>query len=266
MMGTYYHRYSLNSDVLDNFDEQRLDHYNLFNVRYVVAPEARIVPDFVKPIRQVGRHRLYQVETPGYFDLVGSDLTFEGEKTDLYPAASTWLTSGLPDAKQHPVVLIGHTSQGTERALSLSTAVDVIPTIKASAGPSRGEVLSEEVGSNFFAAGVRVERDSWLMLKATYHPNWRVTVDGVETDSVMLMPRFVGVQLPPGDHKVLLEYRPRRLRMILLTLGLLTLPLIALAEMRGGALSGWFNTSVLARISNSTKRSGNIRRRQNRRR
>ena len=49
-------------------------------------------------------------------------------------------------------------------------------------------MLSEEVGSNSFAAGVRVERESWLLLKATYHPNWRATVDGVETDTVMLMP------------------------------------------------------------------------------
>jgi len=266
MMGTFYHRYSLNSEVLTDFNERRLDHYNLFNVRYVVAPEERIVPDIVKPIQQFGRHRLYQVETTGYFDLVGSDLTFAGGKTDLYPAVSSWLASGLPGVKQHPEVLIGSTSQGAERPLPLSEAVDVIPTIRASAGPSRGAVLSEEIGSNSFAAEVRVERDSWLLLKATYHPNWRVTVDGVETDSVMLMPSFIGVQLPPGVHKVLLEYRPRRLRMILLTLGLLTLPLIALAEMRGGALSGWFNTSVLARISNSAKRSGNIRRRQNRRR
>ena len=144
--------------------------------------------------------------------------------------------------------------------------MDVIPRVEASAGPSRGTVLSEELGSNFFAADVTVERDSWLLLKATYHPNWRATVDGVQADTVMLMPSFVGVQLPPGEHKVLLEYRPRRLRMILLILGLLTLPLIALAEMRGEALSGWITTSVLARKSNSAKRSGNIRLRQSRRR
>ena len=266
MMGHVYHSYSLNSDVLINFDEQRWDHYNLFNARYVVAPEGQGFPEFVKPLEQFGRHRLYQVETTGYFDLVGSDLAFAGGKTDFYPAASSWLASGLPGVKQHPQVLIGSTSQGTERPLTLSAAVDVIPTIRASAGPSRGAVLSEEAGNNFFAADVTVERDSWLMLKATYHPNWRATVDGVETDTVMLMPSFVGVQLPPGEHKVLLEYRPRRLRMILLTLGLLTLPLIALAETRGEALSGWFATSVLARASNSAKRSGSIRRRQSRRR
>ena len=263
LMGSVYHRFSLNSDVQAHFDETRWDHYNLFNVRYVVAPEGQEFPDFVRPLQQFGRHRLYQVATTGYFDLVGSDLTLSGGRTDFYPAASSWLASELPTVKQHPVVLLGESSQEIEHALPLSDAMDVIPRVEASAGPSRGTVLSEELGSNFFAADVTVERDSWLLLKATYHPNWRATVDGVQADTVMLMPSFVGVQLTPGEHKVLLEYRPRRLRMIL---GLLTLPLIALAEMRGEALSGWFATSVLARKSNSAKWSGNIRLRQSRRR
>lgn len=92
------------------------------------------------------------------------------------------------------------------------------------------------------------------MLKATYHTNWRATVDGVETDTVMPMPSFVGVQLPPGDHKVLLEYRLHRLRMILLTSGLLTLPLIALAEMRGKIFSSWLGPRVMGQVSGLVNR------------
>ena len=126
--------------------------------------------------------------------------------------------------------------------------------VEASDGPSRGTVLSEEVGSNYFAAEVEVVRDSLLMLKATYHPNWRATVDGVKTETVMLMPSFVGVPLTPGDHKVRMEYRPRRLRLILLCLGLLNLSLIALAEMRGEAFYRWFNLRVMGPLSNSVKR------------
>ena len=265
MMGTFYHRYSLNSEVLTDFNERRLDHYNLFNVRYVVAPEERIVPDIVKPIQQFGRHRLYQVETTGYFDLVGSDLTFAGGKTDFYPAASSWLASGLPGVKQHPVVYIGDPPQAIERPLPLSAAGDVISKSSSSAGPSRGAVLSEEIGNNYFAAKVAVERESMLLLKATYHPNWRATVDGVKADTVMLMPSFVGVQLPPGDHKVRIEYRPRKLRMILLALGLITFPLIVLGEKRGIALATWFTTGVVARMPKSLRRPRRNKRRRNRR-
>ena len=214
----------------------------------MVAPEGQRFPDFVKPLQQFGRHNLYQVETTGYFDLVSSDLTFGGGRIDFYPAASSWLASGLPGVRQHPTVLMGSASGTNERPMPLSSAVGVISKAEVSVGPSRGTVLSEEVGSNSFEADVSVERDSLLMLKVTYHPNWRATVDGVETDTVMLMPSFIGVQLPPGDHKVLLEYRPRRLRMILLILGVLTLPLIALAEMRGEAFSRWFALRVMGPV------------------
>ena len=258
MVGKIYHSFSLNSDVQVNFDEQRWDHYNLYNARYVVAPEDQLFPAFVRPLQQFGRHRLYQVETTGYFDLVGSGLEFVGGRTDFYPAASAWLASELPSTKQHPTMLVGRPAEKDERRFK--------GEVESSAGPSRGTVLSEEVGSNYFVADVFVERESLLMLKATYHPNWRATVDGIKTDTVMLMPSFVGVQLPPGDHQVRLEYRPRRLRVILLGLGLLTLPLIAMSEKRGPALSSWFATGVLARISGSVKQPKSARRRQSRRR
>ena len=260
MMGKVYHSFSLNSDVLINFDEQRWDHYNLYNARYIVAPEEQVFPDFVQPLQQFGRHHLYQVETTGYFDLVGSDLAFAGGRTDFYPAASSWLASGLPGVNQHPGVLIGNSPRGAEHPVPLSTAMDVIPRVQAFSGPPRGEVLSEDIGSHSFAAEVRVERESLLMLKATYHPNWRATINGVTTDTVMLMPSFVGVRLPPGDHQVRMEYRPRRLRVALLGLGLFTLPLIAISEKWGAGAWSWFATSVLARISDSVKRPRNTRR------
>ena len=226
MMGHVYHSYSLNSDLLIDFDERRRDRCNFYNARYVVAPESVKFSEFVIPHQQFGRHRLYEVDTTGYFDLAGTDMTFVGGKRDLYPAASSWLDSDLPATKQFPVVTFGDAPQGLERPLPLSEAVDAISEVKAVAGPSRGTVISEEVGGNYFAADVNVERDSMLLLKATYHPNWRATVDGVKTDTVMLIPSFVGVRLPPGEHKVRIEYRPRRLRTVLLGLGLLTLPMI----------------------------------------
>ena len=83
MVGKVYHSYSLNSDVLIDFDERRWDHYNLYNARYVVAPEGQSFPAFVKPLQKFGRHQLYQVETTGYFDLVGSGLEFAGRRALL---------------------------------------------------------------------------------------------------------------------------------------------------------------------------------------
>ena len=128
------------------------------------------------------------MDTTGYFDLASTEMTFVGGKRNLYPAASSWLDSDLPATKQFPVVTFGDPPQEVERPLPLSEAVDAISKVKSSAGPSRGMVISEEVGANYFAADVNVERESMLLLKTTYHPNWRATVDGVKTDTMMLMP------------------------------------------------------------------------------
>ena len=252
VMGSFYSTYSLTSDVLNEFDDTRLEQYNLFNVRYVIAPVGQTFPDFVKPLQQFGRHQLYQVETTGYFDLVGSELAFAGTKTAFMPAASSWLASGLPKAKQHPIVSLGGPSR--EIPTLLSEAPEIMSKAEFSVGPNRGRVIVEDIGSNYFSADVAVERESVLLLKASYHPNWRATVDGIETDTVMLIPSFVGVKLPPGDHQVWIEYRPRQLRTVLLLLGLLILPLIAVAEIRGKSIPNLYQVPVLGRFSTLIKR------------
>ena len=247
-LGYLYHALSLNADIQVLFDESRPEHHNLLNVRYVVAPADRAFPDFVRPVKDFGRHRLYEVATTGYFDLVGSDAAFVGDKDDFYPAASHWLESDLPRVKQHPAVLFEGTNGDYQRILPLSQARDVIPLVSFPLEPSRGRVISETVESNAYLAEVEVERESTLVLKATYHPNWHAYVDGVEVDTVMLMPSYVGVKVAPGAHHVRLEYWPRPLRGYLLIVGLLALPLIALAQWRREELARLTRPLNLERI------------------
>ena len=102
---------------------------------------------------------------------------------------------------------------------------------------TRGRVLSETVEDGAYGAEVEVERAAMLLLKATYHPNWRATVDGAEVATVMLMPSYVGVPVTPGTHQVRLEYQPGPLRGWLMLAGWLTLCLVALSERRRGQLA-----------------------------
>jgi hypothetical protein len=236
-LGFLYHPWSLNGDVQVLFDERRPEQYNLFNIRYVVAPVDRALPDFVRPLRDFGRHRLYQVDTTGYLDLVGSDLSFVGGKGDFYAAASRWLGSDQPRVKQHPSLLFGGAKPDYRRTFPLSEAVTLTPRDVLPTEAPRGRVVAETIKSNAYLAEVEVERESTLMLKATYHPNWHAYVDGLETTTVMLMPSYVGVQVAPGRHQVRLEYRPQPLRGYLMILGLLTLVLVALAEWRPATLA-----------------------------
>lgn len=234
MLGYLYHALSFNGDVQVLFDDGRVEQYNLFNVRYVVVPVDWTVPQFYKPLGDFGRHRLYRVETTGYLDLVGSDQPFAGSKSDVFPAASSWLVSDLVGAKQHPTVFLGST--GDAQLYPLSQATQIISHIRAAPATDRGRILSEAVESNAYQAEVQVTRESLLMLKVTYHPNWHAYVDGAQVSTVMLMPSYVGVKITPGTHSVRFEYQPGPLRGLLMILGLLTLAMIAVVEWRREAV------------------------------
>ena len=50
---------------------------------------------------------LYYFDFRSYLDLAGMEMTFVGGKRDHCPAASSWLDSDLPAAKQFPLVTFG---------------------------------------------------------------------------------------------------------------------------------------------------------------
>jgi hypothetical protein len=232
MLGFLWHALSFNADILVLFDESRAEQYNLFNVRYVVAPAGRTFPDFVKPLGSFGRHRLYEVETTGYFDLVGSDVAFSGDKSEFYPAASRWLVSDMLLAKQHPALFLEGNAPDDQASTTLAAATEMIPRLSFPGGLPRGRVISETVRPGSYLTDLEVERDSVLMLKVTYHPNWHAYLDGVEANTIMVMPSYIGVKVPPGAHQVRLDYQPQPVRGALRSVGVLALALIALAEAR----------------------------------
>jgi hypothetical protein len=261
MLGYLWFPFSFNSDVQTLFDESRPEHYNLFNVRYVVAPKDRTFPSFVQPVADFGRHRLYRVVTSGYFDLVSSDVAFAGDIGQLYPAGSSWLSGPLPAAKEHPaIVLPAMTPPDGLHPLPIAIAQQAMASRATDPGPSRGEIVSESQGSNSYTATAHVLRQSVLMLKETYHPGWHVTVDGRDAKTMMLMPSYIGVQMTPGTHAVRFEYRPPSSRMPLLALGLLLLPLIALAEWRGPRLLRRWSAPRLLRRWSAPRLNGGRRR------
>src|SRR5204863_3246950 len=59
---------------------------------------------------------------------------------------------------------------------------------------------------------------STVVLKVTYHPSWRVAIDGREVRPFMVSPSFIGVAAPAGAHHVRAEYRSTALKSVLLVL------------------------------------------------
>ncbi|MFH1140653.1 MAG: hypothetical protein V1724_03050 [Chloroflexota bacterium] len=235
-LGYLYHALSLNADIQVNFDETRSDQYELFNVRYVVLPTDRTPPAFLTRMDQFGRHVLYQAPASGYFELVDSDIALVGDKADWYKANLQWLQSPLPASKQHPSIFFSLGKvQATYPATLLMGQVDantLAASVPVAQRPPAGAVQLEGSQGDTYLALANVERQSYLMLKVTFHPNWQAWVDGMPVKTVMLSPSYVGIRLDKGVHQVVLQYKPGPMRSYLLLLGLLTLPLVALAEWR----------------------------------
>jgi len=56
-----------------------------------------------------------------------------------------------------------------------------------------------------------------VILKQTYHPNWRVTVNGEPVESINVFPSYVALKLEePGIYEVVFSYTPSRFKIILM--------------------------------------------------
>ena len=62
-----------------------------------------------------------------------------------------------------------------------------------------------------------------VILKQSYHPNWRVTVDGEPAESIIVFPFFIGIPVTPGDHTIVASYEPSWLKIALVWISLITL-------------------------------------------
>ena len=52
------------------------------------------------------------------------------------------------------------------------------------------------------------EGGAWLIVAEQWHPGWRATVDGVETEIVRADDALRAIRVPGGDSLVRMSYRP----------------------------------------------------------
>ncbi|MGE0135179.1 MAG: YfhO family protein [Dehalococcoidia bacterium] len=223
-VGFLWHPWSLNGDVQVLFDEQRPELYDLFNIRYIVAPEDRTFPDFVQFVGAFGRHRLYRVDTTGFFDVVTSNRAFYADKESFYFAASNWLASAAPTLRFHPTLVF----PGAPGAAGLPAgqpieAAEYPQQAPGAPRPAYGSVLAEDVSSGRYVAVIDAPEGGTVILKQSYHPGWRAYVDGKEVTPRMVMPSYLAVDVGAGEHAVVFSYGPSAARHALQIAGVLIL-------------------------------------------
>jgi len=205
-----YSSLSLNADLVWDFSIDRPEDYQLFDVRYVVAPSATAMPAFLQPITRTTRYILYAAPTTGYA-IYGAIVDRESVHTQrgLFAVNRPWFNGADPAALRF-------------HRFDFPAATDAT-TVEESAGCARPAYSYERVQPSRIDVLVGCPAASTLVFKVTYHPNWHVTVDGRDADTFMVSPSFVGVSLPAGDHFVTAEYRSTPVKAPLLALAVLAL-------------------------------------------
>jgi len=205
---------SLNS--LLQFNYLNPAHYDLFNARYVVAPSHQRMPGFLKAFQTIGKFTLYRAETSGYAQFAAlrpesiDSPRIVGAQLNLMQRNRQWMNGDGPAAGQfirweYPP---GRKYRGDNAD---------------SGGLASGTITQERAFAGRIDLTVDCRETASLVIKVTYHPNWRVTIDGAEQPTFMVSPSYLGVEVPAGHHEIHAEYRSGALKKILLLFGALAL-------------------------------------------
>ena len=210
---------SLNAEFMWHFDDHNAAHYDLFDVKYLVAPRGWSPPDFLRPLEQTGRYVLYEAPTRGYAEFaVIAERASPASQLALFFQNRSWFLGTDPAAGKFV-----RYDFPPGRSADSAGAPEGGPLAGERSGCFGGKTGDERISPGRVDLRVECPTPSTLVLKMTYHPNWRVAVDDQEARTFMVSPSFIGVELPPGAHSVRAEYRSGLLKTSLLILGGVTL-------------------------------------------
>jgi hypothetical protein len=224
-----FHAMSICSDTMYAFDETRASHHALFGVRWVID-EAPIpaIRALARSAGKFGRFELWEMPTSSLFDVVDAPIHYDGPIEQFPPQSEAWLKSSLPDFKIH---LLFDRDPGWNARLGPH---DPMPDPSRFLPPgSAGTIFDEHASPGSYGASVNAARDAFVLLKMSWHPRWRATIDGRRAKTELLSPGFVGVRVPAGLHLVELTYDGATPKLVCLLLGAVLFVSLILFEARG---------------------------------
>lgn len=212
---------SLSNDVESYFDEANLAQYEMFNVKYLVLPADRTPSVPARFVQSSGRHNLYEVQTTGYFDVVDRFGRVVADRSNLARQTTEFRASWLALNGVYPGVVFNDRTSGAD-------------TVSVGTGTRPGFVTrqSHDKNNGIFAADVSLERPGVVLLKSTFDPHWKVTVDGKERRVEFMAPSLVGVDVEAGNHRVSFEYQSFGAYPLLILLGMGTVLAVWFADRR----------------------------------
>ncbi|MFH0749714.1 MAG: hypothetical protein V1917_02240 [Candidatus Gottesmanbacteria bacterium] len=221
--------WSLNSDTEQFFSEDNETHYALYNIAYIVAPPTKKPQSFWKLLKETEQWKLYIVETEGYMSLGTAPSIITSKKTDIINLIHLWIQSTYPKQSIYPELrltndnvrgaslpnfaMINEATYKTpdEKIHNLFAEPPVYESQTPSPLPMR--ILSQTTNTDM-EFHIRVEitekcNTCIVLLKQTYHPNWRVTVNGKREKLINIFPSYNAVRIEaPGIYDIVFSYTP----------------------------------------------------------
>jgi len=225
--------WSANSDIEQFFDEDNPNQYQLFDIRYVVAPEEKEVPKFFEEVKKEGRFVLYEIPSVGVFDVARIRGTIYTDKRAMLNFNHVLIESkpveemNLWKVDYKKPGRMGKEDVKTVDWGSYKTANGITYSLfeknpfKDKRERSEAKFWDEEVDLNSYRTKVELESGSDIILKATYHPFWQVKVDGKEKEAYMISPSLMGVWVDKGEHEIVFEYKTKGYKYFLMVVSLL---------------------------------------------
>ncbi len=239
--------WSPNGDTEQYFRENFSEDYDLYNIRYVAAPANLAKTDiqpFWKMIQKNPSWNIYEVKTSGYFTagvrpaVVASDkysftnvirlwIQSSDPKNDLYPQLSFDTKSypvnvGLPNFKMTDEVTF-QVPNGSLHNIFAEPPKYESPYLPA----GRQVAISNQTDDTdmIFTARASVPdgcTECMVILKQTFHPGWRITVDGKSVTPIITFPFFIGIPVSAGTHEIVAAYQPSAIKVVLIWIEFLT--------------------------------------------
>ena len=229
------------SENEQNFDERTGMDYDLLNIGHVVATKNENFSPEVTPEKKFGPFEVFKSPTSGWFDIVTVPMLVETKKTDFINIVHLWHRSYSRLWKMHPLISVDRNPKIPSRTTRIIKMTDPanyeeegikknifsdFPLVFPDATPS-GKIISEKVEKQTYTGIVDVPnncKQCFVMFKMSYHPDWRLKVDGQEAPKFAVFPFYLAAEITPGRHTVEFTYKPNMLKVILL----FTTPLVVL--------------------------------------
>ncbi len=217
---------SLNADMLWEFNDQDLSHYRLFNVDYVIAPKTVAFPSELRVLTTTSKYVLYAAPGRGYAEYAAiTQREPVSTQAELFASGLAWVRSGA--AARWSFIRYDYP------ATAATDPPAPIPDCAA------GRIAYERVQPARFEVLARCDAASAMVIKVTYHPNWRVTVDGSEASTFMASPSYLAFALAAGEHFIVAEYRSTPIKAPLLMLGAFVLAACVVVGLRRPLHTQW---------------------------